>query len=186
MRWLLLFLPMIALANGDSDSDETIIGGDITNDIKVDGMSKTVFESFAHAFGDVEIDDCIYTVQYFVFYQGARINPLCVADKLDLIGKHEEAAKMRCSIKRYRKPYGSKHQCTRVTMFVPPEPDEPKTEPVQSTPIEYVEQQQQIENLNAKFEQYDRDKRRAARKHAEDQAYKEELRQEIEERFPEK
>lgn len=186
MRWLLLFLPLVAIASSGDDieiDNDVVSGSDVSNAINTESMS------ISAGFGGVEIHDCIYTVQYFILFQGAKINPLCVADKLDAIGKHKEAAEMRCSIKRFRQPYGNANQCVRVTMYVPPmQQSEPAQapSPVQSAPPEYAVQQQQIEDLNAKFDQYDRDKRRAAKKYAEDQAFKEEIRQEMEERFSEK
>ena len=132
MKWLLLFLPVFAYA------DE---GSDVSNVIETDSMSVSA------GFGGVEIKDCIYTVQYFILFQGAKINPLCVADKLDAIGKHKEAAEMRCSIRRYWKPYGNKNQCIRVTQYVPPPP------PDNSIQEEQVILQQQVIQLQEQYEE---------------------------------
>ena len=107
--------------------------------------------SIAAGFGGVEIADCIYTVQYFILFQGAKINPLCVADKLDIMGKHKEAAEMRCSIKRYRKPFGNVNQCIRVTMYVPPNHDE-HDEHVQQQEEQVILQQQVIQ-LQEQYEE---------------------------------
>ena len=193
MKWLLLFIPMLAFANGDyrDDDDETIIN----TDIRVDGMSKNTFNAFAHSFGGVAIKDCIYTVQYFVFFQGAKINPLCVADQLDIIGKHTEAAEMRCSIKRYRKPYGNENQCIRVTMYVAPPLPLPEPEPVQETDLVTITREEEdtrvaaiatiMAEIQGMKDTRERERRAAAVAYAEDRAYKDDLQQQIEERFQE-
>ena len=61
--------------------------------------------------GDVDINDCLSSYQIFIFYQGVRVNPLCLADKLDVLGRHHEAAQMRCSMRRVRKVYGTVEDC---------------------------------------------------------------------------
>lgn len=134
MKWLLLFLPVLALAD---DGD----GNDVSNIIETESMS------IAAGFGGVEIKDCIYTVQYFIIFQGAKINPLCVADKLDSIGKHKEAAEMRCSIRRYRKPYGNVNQCIRVTQYVPPPPEDHVEQ------ADYEVLQQEVVDLKQQYEE---------------------------------
>ena len=145
-KWkiILLFLPIFAYASGGG-------GGDAEAQAEADAIATASIldtadfnsQILSFAWGDVEIKDCIYTVQYFIFYQGAKINPLCVADNLDVIGKHKEAAEMRCSIKRYRKPYGSRHQCVRTTMFVAPD----------NTDEEQLMLQQQVVELQHQYEE---------------------------------
>ena len=168
MRWLLLFIPIFAYASGDDDhhdgggdggdggaggaggSVSTVLNDTTSLDSSVNNAINTESMSIAAGFGGVEIKDCIYTVQYFILFQGAKINPLCVADKLDAIGKHKEAAQMRCSIRRYWKPYGNKNQCIRVTMYVAPNHDE-HDEHVQQQEEQMILQQQVIQLQ----EQYD-------------------------------
>ncbi len=152
MRWLLLFIPMLALADNHRYDDDDIdigigIDSDTSLDSSVNNAINTESMSIAAGFGGVEIADCIYTVQYFILFQGAKINPLCVADKLDIMGKHKEAAEMRCSIKRYRKPFGNVNQCIRVTMYVPPPP------PDNSIHEEQVILQQQVIQLQEQYEE---------------------------------
>ncbi len=145
MRWLLLLIPMVAWSTPHVEVEAEALSTASILD-SADLTSNTL----AFAFGDVDIRDCIYTVQYFVFFQGARINPLCVADNLDAIGRYKEAAEMRCSIRRYRKPYGSVHQCVRATMFITsslPEPDNDYEEEQLMLRQQVVDLQQQVEQI---------------------------------------
>lgn len=90
-------------------------------------VSTKVGGTDAWGFGStgVDIDDCVssYSV-LFGLWQDVRLNPSCIADKLDELGRHKEAAEMRCSIRRVRRVYGS--DCVARLIYAAPQQEEPK------------------------------------------------------------
>jgi len=117
MRYLLLLLPMLAFASGDDiEIENDLVTGDVATNIKgstVYGMSG----------GDMDINQCLATHSIlFGLWQGTHLNTMCVADGLDADGKHHEAAMMRCSVRRFRKVYGSVEECIDTTEYRPPPP----------------------------------------------------------------
>ena len=65
--------------------------------------------SKSYGFGstDVDINDCLSSYSLlFGLWQNVRVNPLCVADKLNQAGKYDAAAVMYCSVRRVKKVYG--------------------------------------------------------------------------------
>lgn len=83
----------------------------------------------------MEIRDCIAThAILFGLWQGTHINKPCVADRLDAVGKHEEAAQMRCSMHSFKRVFGRGQSCIdAVILTALPEP-----EPAPATPIVMV------------------------------------------------
>lgn len=97
--------------NGPSCNDavviETIVPGSSSRGYAVGG-------------GDMEISDCLATHSIlFGLWQGTHTNPYCEADKMDAQGKYLEAAKMRCSTKKYQKVYGK--DCIDAVILSAPE-----------------------------------------------------------------
>ena len=111
-------------------TDPVYAGGtDIEQETQVDVAGATVTSGGSRAYGfsgaDMVINDCLATHSVlFGLWQNTHLNPACMADKLDSIGRHEEAAEMRCSIRRFKKVYGA--NCVEETMYQP----EPEIEEV--------------------------------------------------------
>lgn len=105
-----------ANANANASASASSIGGD--------SISTNTFNSSTRAFSisgsDMEINDCLATYSYvFGVIQDTKTNPLCVADRLDTLGKHTEAAQMRCSVRRIRRVYGNNEECVDALEVVP-------------------------------------------------------------------
>lgn len=92
---------------------ETVIRGDTTKILSVGGA-------------DMEISDCVATYSIlFGIWQDIKTNKLGCANQLQREGKYEAAAKMRCSVRGFRKPYGTREECEEAVITRVPEPDEP-------------------------------------------------------------
>jgi len=119
--FVFLFFGALAFASGDrvevSTASDAIVGG-----------------SRSYGFGstDVDINDCLSSYSLlFGLWQDVRVNPLCVAEKLNQAGKYEAAAVMTCSVRRVRKVYGD--DCIeKVRQSAPVFPVKPPVEIVES------------------------------------------------------
>lgn len=75
--------------------------------------------------GAAAINDCLYTVQVgFGAGQWVKPNKICLAEKLDQMGKYEAAAKMRCTIDAIQKIFPDKAECVSEMQMTPEEPEE--------------------------------------------------------------
>jgi hypothetical protein len=107
-------------------------GGAVTIDNVLTGGDNvaTISGGRAYALGgsDMDINDCLATFSYvFGIIQDVRTNPFCFAMQLDSIGKHREAAEMRCSVRRVKKIF--KDDCVesmtaKPTVIVPQTPQD--------------------------------------------------------------
>ena len=91
-----------------STSSSTLTGGD-----QVISGGDTFAAS--HALGDVDIEGCIITKQWgsiIISHQYFVYDVFCLADRLDLHGKHEAAAIMRCSDDHTAKIYCASCEAT--------------------------------------------------------------------------
>lgn len=119
-----LLISLVLAANTAlAQQDHTCQGGHNCNEdgtvILANGDSSRLYA--VGGLGDVDIADCLASYQVFILWQGVKLNPWCAADKLDAIGKHGAAAKMRCSIKAVSKIYGKKN-CVDAVMYENPLP----------------------------------------------------------------
>jgi hypothetical protein len=133
----------------------TVVGGSTTKAFSVGG-------------GDMDINQCLATHSVlFGLWQGTHLNKMCVADGLDINGKHEEAAEMRCSVRGFRKVYGD--DCVEETMFRPPPPLPPTVVPTSGPLLREVlvaqeAQEEDYESLEARLARIESGQRIAARK----------------------
>lgn len=161
---LLVFLPLLAFASGDEVEVEQAV---------------TTYGSSSKAFGlgggDMDINQCLATHSVlFGIWQGTHLNKMCIADGLDAHGKHEEAAEMRCSVRGFRKVYGS--DCVEETMIRPPPPSPPIVVPTSGPLLEEVlvaqeEQEEDYESLEARLARIEQGQRIASRKAQERRDY---------------
>ncbi len=102
-----------AAADAASMSTSSAIGGD-----QIISGGNTYAAS--HALGDVDIEGCIITKQwgsFIISHQYFVYDVFCLADRLDVHGKHDAAAIMRCSDKHTAKIYGD--GCRATWTFKP-------------------------------------------------------------------
>ena len=126
---LVLAAPIFANGNGYGDDGDvhtnvtTDVNTDVTTNVATDVAASasitggttslsTNTRAYSVSGSDMEIADCMAThAILFGLWQGTHINKLCLAAQLDNLGEHEEAAMMRCSLRKVRKVYGDKEAC---------------------------------------------------------------------------
>ena len=115
---LLLVVVVATCDTAEAGGDDIIQSNDMNNQTagNVDASSEAIFggnKSRAYSFGggDVDINECLYSWSFLV--QGVKLNRWCAAEKMDAIGLHEGAAKMRCTINPVRKLYDSEALCIK-------------------------------------------------------------------------
>ncbi|MEE8481765.1 MAG: hypothetical protein V3S12_00300 [Acidiferrobacterales bacterium] len=185
--WILLLIAMACVvfvfdvAYGDSDHEcqgnscngggdvaldsstvigDTIVGGD-------DALG------IGFSMGDVDIGQCIASKSTPV-YQWLVENPWCMADSLDARGRHEAAAKVRCSTKTLRRAYPDPVQCEAAVLVAVVVPDVPSKNDSEDDDDEYREQQQTyLGELEGRMDRMESDRKasasRAARQRQEEQ-----------------
>jgi len=139
--------------------------------------------------GDVDIRDCLSSYQVFILWQGVRVNPLCVATQLDILGKHHEAAQMRCSVGRVRQVFGNRAQCI-IALEVEPIMEPPDLSELYNRNAQIADEEDQaqddyIQELNQRLDKIEGERkasaRRASRQQAEDRQYAQQILDELEE-----
>ena len=80
--------------------------------------------------GDVDIADCMYAKSTPV-YQWGTLNKWCAADAYDRKGQHDNAARMRCSIRIVKDLYENYGHCVVMNTLpeLDPDDDKPPTKP---------------------------------------------------------
>ncbi len=103
-----------ASALSDASATASVTGGD-----QVISGGDTF--AFSHGLGDVDIEGCVVTKQWgsiLLSHQYFKYDVFCIADRLDVQGKHAAAAALRCSDKATKKLFGD--SCISVWTFKPP------------------------------------------------------------------
>ena len=121
----LLFVTMVAAPTWASDDRHTQTVDTVVSVDAPSNVSTTIGGNKAYAFsgGDMDIRDCLATYSVlFGLWQDTRINPMCVAEKLDAVGKYQEAAEMRCSTSRFKRVYGRGEACIAAVKLTAPPP----------------------------------------------------------------
>jgi hypothetical protein len=159
--WIILFVALIYVNVAFAQSEHHNRGNvtqsnDMNNqtagDLAVEG---SVFNggdafAFAHALGDVDINDCLASVQWgtiIVSKQKVVLNAWCAAEVYDAKGMYEMAAMMRCNVPAIIAEFDNEDECERVNTFHPPPT---KTVPHPSVTHEDLYRQEQLA-----VEQYD-------------------------------
>jgi len=93
--------------DGDTVVENVLTGGDHTATNSISGG-----RSFGLGLGDVDINDCLYSWSFIV--QGVRLNKWCASERMDVMGLHDSAAIMRCTIRSVKKLYKNKDQCIKA------------------------------------------------------------------------
>lgn len=116
-----------ATANANANSNSTSEAISAASALSTGGASSAVVNSSTRAYSvsgsDMAIRDCLAThAVLFGLWQGTHINALCEAAGMNADGKYLAAAKMKCSIKHFRKVYGKGQKCIdSVILSAPPE-----------------------------------------------------------------
>ena len=145
---------------------------EIENELSTGDVSTVISGGRAYGLsgGDMDIAQCLATHSVlFGLWQGTHLNAICVADVLDINGRHKEAAEMRCSVKRFRKVYGTVYECVKATTFIPapiPAPlDDPRAAKyLESEEVLHSEQQVEMESIESRLARIEAGNRAAARK----------------------
>lgn len=112
------------------------------------GPAASNAKMLAVAGADMEINDCLATHSVaFGAWQGTHTNPHCVAARLDADGKHQEAAEMRCSIRKYRKVYGRGQACIDAIIHKAPNPPQG----LNRSDDRYAQQEEEIVSLRVEL-----------------------------------
>jgi len=99
----------------DGDITNVLTGGDNTaNTVATNSISGG--RSFGLGLGDVDINDCLYSWSFIV--QGVGLNKWCASERMDVMGLHDSAALMRCTIRKVNKLYKTKEQCIKAQTVV--------------------------------------------------------------------
>jgi hypothetical protein len=181
--FILLLFALPALADDDCRGNHNCgDGGSTPVDVSTNvGGSST--KAISVGGGDMDINQCLATHSVlFGLWQGTHLNKMCIADGLDARGKHEEAAEMRCSVRGFRKVYGS--NCVEETMIrpsSPPPPVVPTSGPLlEEVLIAQEEQEEEHESLEARLARIESGQRIASRKAQERRDYAQQTMERIE------
>ena len=148
---LFILVESVRASGSKAEADATAITGD--------QVMNASTRAFSISGGDMDIDDCLST--WSIFWglgQDVKTNPYCFAMQLDAIGKHHEAAQMRCSIRRVKKVYGA--NCIEaMTAAIPPPP--PNTEIIETNDAEdnddddrYLAQQEELQYMQQQLDTF--------------------------------
>jgi hypothetical protein len=127
---ILLALPISSLASGDkitqsNDMNNQTAGNVAIGDTIVDTNVTSEALAFAHALGDVDINQCLASTQWgtiVVSKQKVILNKWCAAEVYDAKGMYDMAARMRCDINEIAKFFDSNAGCVTSNTYIPPEP----------------------------------------------------------------
>lgn len=127
LRWLLLF-PSIALGGGLDQNQEVnqsvktdVAGSQFSSENLVEGSSTRAY-AFSYGLGDVDINDCLASVQFGTILfsnQRVKLNKWCAAEIYDAKGLYEMAARMRCDIKEVVKHFQTNQDCVDANTVTP-------------------------------------------------------------------
>jgi hypothetical protein len=196
IKWLILFLPVLALASGDDESVtveqevnvDTVLNANPTMNanpiMNAEGSTltnSTSSRAYGFGLGDVDIAQCYRSYQLLV-WQGSQINPFCVADSYDQKGLHIMAAVVRCDIGFIRQHFDTDAACIEANTMVvqaPEPPPPPAPTPTLSIPDTHIQQEVEIhteqreafETLEQRLARIEAGQRDAARKAAVKRAY---------------
>lgn len=129
MKWvttlLLMFYGTLAVASGDDIVQSNDMNNQTTGDLSVEGSTFNGGDAFAfaHALGDVDINDCLASTQWgtiLVSKQKVVLNQWCAAEVYDAKGMFMMAAKMRCNIPEILGEFASDIDCERANTYTPP------------------------------------------------------------------
>lgn len=171
--------------HGGSDVDVTTGGSN--SDSSVSNSVRDSSRAFGFGLGDVDINDCRYSVQG-PLSQWTRTNWWCVAREYNALGLHEAAARVRCEkVGGIAEMWDSIDACIEANTIKTPTNELILTEPERHYEEEqefheeqqmlYADLQSSIENLQMQSEQ---NKRLAAKKQQEDKQYAQQMLQELE------
>ncbi len=138
-------------ANGNKDAGDIDVSTNVTTDVAAsasvtgDTALSTSTKAYSVSGSDMEIADCMAThAILFGLWQGTHINKLCLAAQLDNLGEHEEAAMMRCSMRKVRKVYGDTEDCV-AALQIETADDLPNFNEIYNRAAKMIEEEEQDE-----------------------------------------
>ena len=127
LLWAIILSP--AWASGDdltniskNENTNTLTGGDISggNSSNVIGGDDNLALAFAHALGDVDINDCLASTQWgsiIVSRQKVVANLWCMGEVYDAKGMFDLASKARCSVPEIRAWFTDDLSCEKANTW---------------------------------------------------------------------
>lgn len=115
--WLILvavLIVMFAYATVEAQHQSNDMNAQTAGDVTTGSKNLAI----GLGMGDVDIADCMYT-KSTPLYQWGTINKWCAADAYDRKGQHDNAARMRCSIRVVRGMYESGAHCIILNTVQP-------------------------------------------------------------------
>ena len=171
--WIILLVALIyvstALASGD---DIRVTQSNDMNNQTAGNVEGSVFNggdafAFAHALGDVDINDCLASTQWgtiLVSKQKVVLNAWCAAEVYDAKGMYEMAAMMRCNVPAIIAEFDSEAECERLNTFHPPPPmSEPATDIHNELYMQEQMHDEQLDEVLVRLEQLEHKPRPAPR-----------------------
>lgn len=152
LTWLIFFACLaVALVWKVSEASDPDIKQEATTTVTTDvgdqiiGGQSNRSVALSSSLGDVDIADCVISKQFsfvvIVAWQNYDYNLWCMAAKLDILGKHDEAAVIRCRIPELRKAFPD--DC-EYSMLVHSEPIKtPELEALYSQAAQYEESKEE-------------------------------------------
>lgn len=126
---LLVFAFVDAYASGDDIrvTQSNDMNTATTGDVNLEGSTYSGGDAFAfaHALGDVDINDCLASTQWgtiIVSRQKVVLNQWCAAEVYDAKGMYQMAAIMRCNIPEILNEFDNEIACERANLYTPPPP----------------------------------------------------------------
>ena len=194
MKWLILFLPVLAFASDDErgpnvDVDvktitkTSVATGDVsTGDMNVENtLMGSNSDVITTVLGDVDIADCLYSWQVIIV-QGVAINKFCqymeLARDQHLLGNFLTEARIKCQVGIIQDLWENERECVEAVRYRPPSLP-PAPVPVTVVPDQHLEesasihteQQQEFESLEQRLARIEAGQRNAARRAAEKRVY---------------
>ena len=171
----LLLLPSLALAGGVevdqrqsqnqtvNQSNTQSVGDTIVNTDTVVNPGDTIVGgddakayAFSHGLGDVDIADCLASVQFGTILfstQGVKLNKWCAAEIYDAKGLYKMGAMMRCDIKEVVRLFDTHDECIVANTVAAPPPPNPPEEHCDDECEDQLEQVVALEERLAVLEQ---------------------------------
>lgn len=157
-KWLILFLPVLALASDDErgpnvDVDvktitkTSVATGDVTTgDMNVENtLMGSNSDVITTVLGDVDIADCLYSWQVIIV-QGVAVNKFCqymeLARDQHLLGNFLTEARIKCQVKIIKDLWEDEQQCVNAVVYRPPAPPPAPTPVV--VPEAHLEESKEI------------------------------------------
>ncbi len=148
---LLVVFAVNAYASGDDIrvTQSNDMNNQTAGDLNLEGSSYSGGDAFAfaHALGDVDINDCLASTQWgtiIVSRQKVVLNMWCAAEVYDAKGMYQMAAIMRCNLDEILNEFDNEADCERANLYTPPPTPIPLDDTPEPSVFEELYEQEQM------------------------------------------